>query len=133
MIIEFSKSMYSIRIRDHMMIAHSLPDPFFGPASALHGATYIVDAEFFSESLNAQNVVMDIGWAHATLKAVLNKLNYRNLDTLAEFSQELTTTEFLARYIHGALSKNVSDRFQGRLKVTLGESHVAWASYEADV
>lgn len=125
--------MYSIRIRDHIMIAHSLPDPFFGPASQMHGATYVVDAEFFSKTLNAHNVVMDIGFAHEMLKEILGGLNYRNLDQEPAFEGKLTTTEFLARYIHDQLVGRVKDTFQGSLKVTLGESHVAWASYEAEI
>ena len=125
--------MYSVRIRDHIMIAHSLPDAFFGPASQLHGATYVVDAEFLSEKLNPQNVVIDIGYAHEALKSVLQKLNYRNLDEIEEFSGKLTTTEFLARAIHEKLAQKVGSQFSGKLKVTLGESHVAWASYESGV
>ena len=124
--------MYSVRIRDHIMIAHSLPDPFFGPASALHGATYIVDAEFFNEKLNAYNVVLDIGYAHDMLKEVLKSLNYKNLDLEAAFRNHLTTTEFLAKYVHDQLMTRVQDNFQGKIRVTLGESHVAWASYGSD-
>lgn len=122
--------MYSVRIRDHMMIAHSLPDPFFGPAAGLHGATYVVDAEFFTEELNAHNVVIDIGHAHTCLRSVLSSLNYQNLDSLPAFAGQLTTTEFLARHIHIMLGREVSGVFDGRLRITLGESHVAWASYE---
>ncbi len=125
--------MYSVRIRDHMMIAHSLPDPYFGPASGLHGATYIVDAEFFAEKLNAHNVVLDIGYAQEILKEVLKSLNYKNLDQEPGFRGQLTTTEYLAKYVHGQLSSHVKATFQGKLRVTLGESHVAWASFEAEV
>lgn len=115
------------------MIAHSLPDPFFGPASELHGATYVVDAEFFSPVLNAHNVVMDIGYAHEVLKETLSSLNYKDLDRLPQFSSVLTTTEYLARYIHGQVAARVQEVFQGTLRVTLGESHIAWASYTAEV
>lgn len=125
--------MYSIRIRDHIMIAHSLPDPFFGPASQMHGATYVVDAEFSSKTLNAHNVVMDIGFAHEILKEILGGLNYRNLDQEPAFEGQLTTTEFLARHVHDQLTKRIKSTFGGSLKVTLGESHVAWASYEAEI
>jgi 6-pyruvoyl-tetrahydropterin synthase len=125
--------MYSIRIRDHIMIAHSLPDPFFGPASQLHGATYVVDAEFFSPVLNAHNVVMDIGFAHEVLKETLSPLNYQDLDLLPQFSSVLTTTEYLARYIHEQVANRVQGVFAGTLRITLGESHVAWASYSAEV
>ncbi len=122
--------MYSVTVRDHIMIAHSLPDPFFGPAQQMHGATFVIDVTFTSERLNPQNVVIDIGYAHEALKAVVNKLNYKNLDELEEFSGKLTTTEFLANHIHQQMKSGVSSVFQGKIKVTLGESHVAWASYE---
>lgn len=115
------------------MIAHSLPDPYFGPASQLHGATYIVDAEFSSVSLNPHNVVLDIGYAQEQLREVLRALNYRNLDVMPEFGHQFTTTEHLAKYVHNQLAIRVRGSFQGRLKVTLGESHVAWASYEGEV
>ena len=115
------------------MIAHSLPDPYFGPASQLHGATYVVDAEFFSTSLNSYHVVLDIGYAQEVLKEVMSGLSYKNLDELPEFTNQLTTTEHLARHIHDQLGSRVRSNFQGRLRVTLGESHVAWASYEADI
>jgi 6-pyruvoyl-tetrahydropterin synthase len=114
------------------MIAHSLPEPYFGPASGLHGATYIVDAEFFSEKLNTYNVVLDIGYAQEMLKEVLKSLNYKNLDVETDFRNHLTTTEFLAKHIHGQLISRVKDNFQGKIRVTLGESHVAWASYESE-
>ena len=115
------------------MIAHSLPDPFFGPASGMHGATYVVDAEFRTDQLNAKQVAIDIGLAHRLLDGVLNELNYQNLDELPQFNGILTTTEFLASYIHGQLKQALDQQFSGSLKVTLGESHVAWASYEAEI
>lgn len=125
--------MYTIIVRDHMMIAHSLPDDFFGPAAKMHGATYVVDAEFKSETLDAHNVVLDIGKAQQILKEVLGELNYNNLDELSQFDGKLTTTEFLANHIHSKVAAALSDFFKGGLKITLGESHVAWASYESDV
>lgn len=125
--------MYSIRIRRHIMIAHSLPDPAFGPAQALHGATYVVDATFRSETLNAQNIVIDIGLASRLLEKVLRPLDYQNLDELPAFYGQLTTTEFLCHYIHRQLSIAVRGQFTGRLEIILGESHVAWASYEGPV
>ncbi len=115
-----------------MMIAHSLPDPFFGPASQLHGATYVVDAEFFAAELNAHHVVLDIGFAHESLRLILNELNYQNLDTMEQFSGQLTTTEFLARHIHGRLKAQIQAVFRGYLRITLHESHVASASYGAE-
>lgn len=122
--------MYSVTVRGHMMIAHSLPDPFFGPAQNMHGATYIVDATFYSPKLNEANVVIDIGLAHEHLNATLGQLNYQNLDELPEFANQLTTTEFLSKWIHAQLKDKLREAFSGRIKVTLGESHVAWASYE---
>lgn len=112
------------------MIAHSLPHPFFGPAQQLHGATYVVDVEFKSPQLDPHNVVLDIGKAHAVTKEVLQPLGYQNLDELEIFKGQLTTTEFLAKYIHDAIKAKTTDVFSGTIKVTLGESHVAWASYE---
>ncbi len=125
--------MYSVRVRKHIMIAHSLPDPAFGPAQRLHGATYIVDAEFFSERLNEHNVVIDIGLALRLLEETLAPLDYRNLDELPRFAGQLTTTEFLARHIHDELGRRLQGHFSGRLRITLGESHIAWASYEGEV
>lgn len=125
--------MYSVRIRRHIMIAHSLPSPAFGPAQRLHGATYVVDAEFFRKQLDANNIVIDIGLATEKLGEVLQPLEYQNLDELPQFSGELTTTEFLCRYIHGQLSRAVRDEFAGSLKITLGESHVAWATFQEQV
>ncbi len=125
--------MYSVRVRKHIMIAHSLPHPAFGPAQRLHGATYVVDAEFFCERLNEQKVVIDIGMASELLEEVLAPLDYQNLDVLPQFAGQLTTTEFLAHYIYEQMRKRLGSIFSGRLRITLGESHVAWASYEGEV
>ncbi len=125
--------MYSVIVRDHIMIAHSLPDPFFGPASQMHGATYVVDAEFKAKELNEHNVVIDIGEAQRVLSEVLGALNYKNLDGESQFEGKLTTTEFLANYIHSRIAAVMHRTFRGMLKITLGESHVAWASYESEV
>ncbi|MDN5202632.1 6-carboxytetrahydropterin synthase [Fulvivirgaceae bacterium BMA10] len=125
--------MYTVTIRDHIMIAHSLKNEAFGPAQKMHGATYVVDATFMSEQLNDANIVIDIALAHKVLKHVLSPLNYQNLDELPELKNELTTTEFLARYIHQKISEEVKVYFSGRLKVNLGESHVAWAGYEGNI
>jgi 6-pyruvoyltetrahydropterin/6-carboxytetrahydropterin synthase len=123
--------MFSVTIRQHIMIAHSLPHPDFGPAQRLHGATYVTDVSFYSEKLNAQQTVIDIALAHQALKDVLAPLNYQNLDELPQFEGQLTTTEFIARYIHNEVKKAVTGHFTGRIKVSLGESHEAWAAYEA--
>ena len=119
--------MYSVTVRDHMMIAHSLPHAFFGPAQQLHGATYVVDAEFSADSLDPHNVVVDIGAASEMLKTVLARLNYRNLDDMPEFEGILTTTEFLANFIHRNIRESMP--FDGTLKITLNESHIAAASF----
>ncbi len=120
--------MFTVTVRDHIMIAHSLPDPRFGPAQHMHGATYVVDAIFSSEKLNDMNVVIDIGIASSVLKKVLEKLNYQNLDKFKEFNGVLTTTEYLARYIHQKIRKELTEEIS--LKITLNESHIASASYE---
>ncbi|WKN31914.1 6-carboxytetrahydropterin synthase [Porifericola rhodea] len=125
--------MYTVTIRDHMMIAHSLPAKAFGPAQHMHGATYVVDAEFKSEQLDENNIVIDIDIATKKLQQALAPLKYQNLDELAQFKGKLTTTEFLAHYIHQQISDEIKDSFTGSLKITLGESHVAWASYEGKV
>jgi 6-pyruvoyl-tetrahydropterin synthase len=120
--------MYTVTVRDHIMIAHSLPDPGFGPAQNMHGATYVVDAEFSSEKLNNLNIVIDIGEATELLHRVLSNLNYKNLDEIEDFKKVLTTTEYLAHFIHQKISKNLPENIG--LKVTLHESHIASASYQ---
>ena len=125
--------MYTVTIRDHMMIAHSLPSEAFGPARNLHGATYVVDAEFKSETLDDNNIVIDIDIATKMLQAALAPLKYQNLDELSTLKGKLTTTEFLAKFVHHSVSQAIKDSFKGSLKITLGESHLAWASYEGQV
>lgn len=129
--------MYSVTVRDHFMIAHSFRGETFGPAQALHGATYVVDATFQRDSLDTDNVVIDIGRATEVLGDVLGRYNYRNLDDMAEFEGINTTTEFMARAVFDALAARIAAGDLGEtatgltaLKVTLGESHAAWASYE---
>jgi 6-pyruvoyltetrahydropterin/6-carboxytetrahydropterin synthase len=121
--------LYTVGVRRHVMIAHSLPDPYFGPAAGLHGATYVVDVEFRSEHLNAKSVVVDIGVANERVGQVLKSLDFRNLDDDPRFAGQFTTTEVLAAHIHKELAQEFGGEFQGELKVTLHESHVAWASY----
>jgi 6-pyruvoyl-tetrahydropterin synthase len=128
---------FSVTIRDHFMIAHSLRGEVFGPAQGLHGATYVVDATFRRASLDADGVVVDIGRAAEVLRAVLGELGYRNLDDEAELAGMNTTTEALARVIADRLADRARDGGLGDgarkldgLVVTLHESHVAWASYE---
>lgn len=131
--------MFCVEVRDHIMIAHSFASPVFGPAQALHGATFVVDAGFFTEDLDATGLVVDIGRATEALKAALDPLRYRNLDEAPEFAGAFTTTEFLARHIFDRLAEAVREGRLGdggrvgRLRVTLHESHVARASYEADL
>jgi 6-pyruvoyltetrahydropterin/6-carboxytetrahydropterin synthase len=125
--------MYSVKIRDHIMIAHSLPDEVFGPAQNMHGATYVVDAEFFRREVDEHKIVIDIGLAHQILAEVLSGLRYQNLDEHPDFKGQLSTTEAIARYIFDKIGSKLVGSFQGKLRVTLGESHVAWASYEGEL
>ena len=129
--------MFSVTVRDHMMIAHSFQGEVFGPAQQLHGATYVVDATFRRAALDADGVVVDIGRAAEALRAVVGELSYRNLDDEAEFAGTNTTTEVLARFIADRLAERALAGGLGEggseldgLVVTLRESHVAWASYE---
>ncbi len=129
--------MFSVTIRDPIMIAHSLRGAVFGPAQRLHGATYVVDATFRSETLDADGIVVDIGRAASELHAVVSALNYRNLDDEPELAGINTTTEQLARVVADRLAARVHaggfGQAAGRLTgiaVTLRESHVAWATYE---
>lgn len=128
--------MFRITVRDHVMVAHSFRGEVFGPARALHGATFVVDATFRRVQLDADNIVVDIGLATAQLGAVLADLNYRNLDEVPEFTGINTSTEFLARVVADRLAERVhagglGDGARGLagIEVTLHESHVAWASY----
>lgn len=129
--------MFSVEVRDRIMIGHSLPDPFFGPAQAMHGATFVVDVAFFRETLTRQNVVVDIGAALTVLNETLKPLNYKNLDTLPQFEGVLTTTEFLCKYIFDAMALAARSGKLGadaadlaRIRVTLHETDLARASYE---
>ncbi|MCE7027394.1 6-pyruvoyl trahydropterin synthase family protein [Jiella avicenniae] len=129
--------MYAVEVRDHMMVAHSLPRPVFGPAQKIHGATFVVDAAFFAEELDEDGLAVDIGLASSVLKAVLEPLNYQNLDELEVFRGKITTTEFLARYLFDRLAERIAAGALGkgggricRLKVSLEESHVARGWYE---
>jgi 6-pyruvoyl-tetrahydropterin synthase len=128
---------FSVTVRDHMLIAHSLRGEVFGPAQRLHGATYVVDATFRRATLDADGIVVDIGRAAEVLRAVLGELGYRNLDDEVEFAGMNTTTEALARVVSDRLADRAragalgdGTRELDGLVVTLHESHVAWASYE---
>jgi 6-pyruvoyl-tetrahydropterin synthase len=130
-------TMFSVTVRDHMMIAHSLRGGTFGPAQRLHGATYVVDATFRRADLDADGIVIDIGLAGDELRAVLAGLTYRNLDDEDDLAGMNTTTEELARLVADRLTERLLDgaaaeaaRELDALVVTLRESHIAWASYE---
>ena len=132
--------MYAVEVRDHIMIAHSFKGELFGPAQAMHGATFVVDVAFFREELTSDGVVVDIGRAHDALKAALEALNYRNLDELPQFAGKNTTTEFLSRHIFEAMAGAARSGALGpggegvaRIRVTLHESHVARAWFEGPV
>ena len=132
--------MFAVEVRDHIMIAHSLKGAVFGPAQGLHGATFVVDVAFFREALDPDNIVVDIGRATETLKQVLHGLNYANLDDHPAFKGQVTTTEFLSRHIFDQMAAAVRDGRLGehaggidRLRVTLNESHIAKAWYEAPI
>ncbi|GHJ53336.1 6-pyruvoyl trahydropterin synthase family protein [Micromonospora chersina] len=129
--------MFSVTVRDHMMVAHSFRGEVFGPAQRLHGATFVVDATFRRPELDADGIVVDIGLATEQLKAVLGALTYRNLDDEPDFAGVNTTTEVLARTVADRLAEAVHAGRLGAgargltgITVTLHESHVAWASYE---
>jgi 6-pyruvoyl-tetrahydropterin synthase len=129
--------MYSLSVRDHVMIAHSFQGEVFGPAQRLHGATYVVDAEFRRAALDADGLVVDIGLAATALREVLAALNYRNLDDESVFKGRNTTTEFLAAHVHARLTEAIAAGRLGEgarglasLRVALHESHVAWAAFE---
>jgi 6-pyruvoyl-tetrahydropterin synthase len=130
--------LFTVEVRDHIMIAHSFRGAVFGPAQALHGATFIVDAAFIAETLDSNGIVIDIGRAHEALRAVLGPLNYRNLDDVPGLKGVNTTTEFLSKFIFDGLAKPARAGELGRngqelkaIRVTISESHVARAQYEA--
>jgi 6-pyruvoyl-tetrahydropterin synthase len=132
--------MFAVEVRDHVMIAHSFTGEMFGPAQALHGATFVIDAAFLSEALDPNGVVIDIGRAHEVLRGIVKDINYRNLDDLPEFKGHNTTTEFLTKYVFDRLAAAARSGGLGRdgrelnaIKVTISESHVARAWYEGSV
>ncbi|MEV8466057.1 6-carboxytetrahydropterin synthase [Fluviibacterium sp. DFM31] len=132
--------MFALEVRDHIMIAHSLPGEAFGPAQGVHGATFVVDVTFFRAELTENDIVVDIGLAAEALKRVLAPLNYKNLDELDVFNGRRSTTEVLAHHIFSVLKGEIAAGGLGedarditRMRVTLNESHVARAWYEADL
>jgi 6-pyruvoyl-tetrahydropterin synthase len=130
--------LFAVEVRDHIMVAHSFRGAVFGPAQALHGATFVVDVAFMAETLDANGIVVDIGRAHEVLKAALAAVNYSNLDDVPAFKGVNTTTEFLTKHIYDRLAEAAREGKLGRdgrelkaIRVTLSESHVARAWYEA--
>ncbi len=132
--------MFSVTVRDHMMVAHSFRGDVFGPAQRLHGATFVVDLTLRRQSLDADNIVVDIGRAAQELRAVVGELSYRNLDEEPAFAGLNTSTEWLAQVIADRVAARINDGALGEtarglagLAVTLHESHIAWASYEREL
>lgn len=130
--------MFAVEVRDHIMIAHSLPSPTFGPAQGMHGATFTVDAAFFAERLDDEGLVVDMGLATQALSEALSPLRYQNLDEVPAFKGKFTTTEFLCQQIFDSLAESARSGRLGkhpvkRLRVTLHESHVARAWFEQDI
>ncbi|TVS11071.1 MAG: 6-carboxytetrahydropterin synthase [Wenzhouxiangella sp.] len=132
--------MYELTVREHFMIAHSFRGEIFGPAQKLHGATYVVDASFRRQTLDDDDLIVDIGLAGQVLGQILADYNYRNLDEIEAFRGRNTTTEFMARVIFDRLAEAVRDGRLGPtgkglngLKVSLKESHLAWASFEGEL
>ena len=131
--------MYSITVRNNILIAHSLSGEVFGPAQNMHGATYIVDAEFYAKELNKYNIIMDLGVVTNILSEVLKFYSYKNLDDVEEFKDVITSTEFLAKDINqkivDRLKKDYLNDYEKlhKIKIILTESNVAWASYEQEI
>ena len=131
--------MYSITVRNNILIAHSLPGEVFGPAQNMHGATYIVDAEFFADNINKYNIIMDLGVVTDILSEVLKFYSYKNLDEVKEFKGIITSTEFLAKDIYDRICSKLKSNYYNdykllhKLKITLTESNVAWASFEQEI
>lgn len=132
--------MFAVEVRDHIMIAHSLPRPVFGPAQQMHGATFVVDAAFFTPDVDEDGLAVDIGAATSVLADVLKPLNYQNLDELDVFKGKVSTTEVIAKHIFDALATAVSEKKLGpgshriaKIRVTLHESHAARGWYEAEL
>lgn len=128
--------MFSLTVRDHMMIAHSFSGEVFGPAQGLHGATYVVDVTFEREALDEDDLIVDIGLASDVLSQVVAEFNMKNLDDIEEFAGRNTTTEFMAATVFDRMAAAIHEGRLGEtgkglcgMKVTLGESHIAWASY----
>ena len=132
--------MFTVEVRDHIMIAHSIKGEAFGPAQNLHGATYVVDASFMRPELDENDIVVDIGLATNALKTILSNINYSNLDEHPDFSDRRSTTETIAKWVFDKIKVAINAGQLGpsasgltRLKITLHESHAALAAYEAEL
>ena len=131
--------MYSITVRNNILIAHSLPGEVFGPAQNMHGATYVVDAEFFAKKVNEYNIIMDLGVVTNILAEVLKFYSYKNLDDIDEFKGIITSTEFLAKDIYERICLRLKNEYLDdyhqlhKIKITLTESNVAWAAFEQEI
>ena len=125
--------MYSLTFRDYWKCAHSLKGDIFGPAQLVHVITFEVDVTYLTEALDEYNLIVDFGAAQQSLQSVLAPMEFKNLDDLPEFAGVNTTTEFLCEYLHRKIAEGIAGRFSGVLRVTLRESPVAWATYEASV
>ena len=131
--------MYSITVRNNILIAHSLPGEVFGPAQNMHGATYVVDAEFFAKKVNEYNIIMDLGVVTTILAEVLKFYSYKNLDDIDDFKGVITSTEFLAKDIYERICLRLKNDYLDdyhqlhKIKITLTESNVAWASFEQEI
>ena len=131
--------MYSITVRNNILIAHSLPGEVFGPAQNMHGATYVVDAEFFAKKVNEYNIIMDLGVVTTILAEVLKFYSYKNLDDVDEFKGVITSTEFLAKDIYERICVRLKNDYLDdyhqlhKIKITLTESNVAWAAFEQEI
>ena len=131
--------MYSITVRNNILIAHSLPGEVFGPAQNMHGATYVVDAEFFAKKVNEYNIIMDLGVVTNILAEVLKFYSYKNLDDIDEFKGIITSTEFLAKDIYDRICLRLKNDYLDdyhqlhKIKITLTESNVAWAAFEQEI
>jgi 6-pyruvoyl-tetrahydropterin synthase len=125
--------MFSLTFRDYWKCAHSLKGDIFGPAQLVHVITFEVDVVYLTEELDEYSLIVDFGAAQSSLQEILRPFEFKNLDDLPEFAGVNTTTEYLCKYLHGKIGEKMGDRFSGTLRVTLRESPVAWATYEAPI
>lgn len=125
--------MYSLTFRDYWKCAHSLKGDIFGPAQLVHVITFEVDVTYLTETLDEYSLIVDFGAAQQSLQSVLAPMEFKNLDDLPEFAGVNTTTEYLCRYLHEKIAERLAGKFSGVLRVTLRESPVAWATYEAPI